>query len=75
MRVSQFSHCLVFSTENWKRDKKEVLAIMRLLEDYLKRERESFLKNNTRFVHSGRRDRIQKPCGAHRGHGSNDKGL
>ncbi|MEK7591491.1 MAG: polyprenyl diphosphate synthase [Patescibacteria group bacterium] len=53
-----------FSTENWKRDKKEVLAIMRLLEDYLKRERESFLKNNTRFVHSGRRDRIQKSLAA-----------
>ncbi|HLD71672.1 MAG TPA: polyprenyl diphosphate synthase [Candidatus Peribacteraceae bacterium] len=47
-----------FSTENWKRDTKEVNALMKMLEDFLRREQELFLKNDTRFVHSGRKDRI-----------------
>lgn len=47
-----------FSTENWKRDEKEVAILMKMLEDYLAKEREEFAKENTKFVHSGRRDRI-----------------
>src|SRR3990167_5168816 len=47
-----------FSTENWKRDPKEVEELMKLLEDYLRREQKSFEKKQTRFLHSGRRDRI-----------------
>ncbi len=47
-----------FSTENWKRDPDEVAHLMTLLEDYLRRERQVFLQNKTRFVHSGRLDRI-----------------
>lgn len=47
-----------FSTENWKRDPEEISKLMQMLEDYLEKERESFLKNNTRFIHSGRKDRI-----------------
>jgi undecaprenyl diphosphate synthase len=47
-----------FSTENWKRSNEEVAKLMQLFEQYLLRERESFLKNGTRFVHSGRTDRI-----------------
>ncbi len=47
-----------FSTENWKRDPEEVAHLMKLLEDYLKRERATFLRDKTRFVHSGRLDRI-----------------
>ena len=49
-----------FSTENWKRDEKEVTMLMTMLEDYLRKEGESLLKENTRFLHSGRRDRLPK---------------
>ena len=48
----------LFSTENWKRDPKEIEKLMSMLEDYLKRERETFQKNQTRLLHSGRKDRI-----------------
>ena len=47
-----------FSTENWKRDKKEIDMLMDMLENYLSKEREEFINKNTKFVHSGRRDRI-----------------
>lgn len=47
-----------FSTENWKRDVKEVATLMQMLEDYLAKERKGFKDKNTKFVHSGRRDRI-----------------
>ncbi len=47
-----------FSTENWKRSPEEVKHLMDVFEEYLKRERENFHKENVRFVHSGRRDRI-----------------
>ena len=47
-----------FSTENWKRDKKEVAMLMKLLERYLRKEREIWTKKDTRLVHSGRKDRI-----------------
>lgn len=47
-----------FSTENWKRDKKEIEMLMQLLEDYLGKERNIFQENSTRLVHSGRADRI-----------------
>lgn len=47
-----------FSTENWKRDPKEVKMLMTMLEAYLKKEGDDLKKNKTRFVHSGRRDRI-----------------
>ena len=47
-----------FSTENWKRDPLEVRALMKLLEDFLKNERKELMEKKTRFVHSGRKDRI-----------------
>lgn len=47
-----------FSTENWKRDEKEVSMLMKLLEEYLAREQKGFLDEKTRFVHCGRKDRI-----------------
>lgn len=47
-----------FSTENWKRDEKEVATLMKMLEDYLAKERAEFNKENTKFIHSGRTDRI-----------------
>lgn len=47
-----------FSTENWKRDPKEISMLMDMLEQYLKRERVSLKERQIRFLHSGRRDRI-----------------
>lgn len=47
-----------FSTENWKRDAKEIATLMKMLEDYLAKERAGFASENTKFVHSGRTDRI-----------------
>lgn len=47
-----------FSTENWKRDKKEISMLMTMLEEYLRKEGRELKENHTRFVHSGRRDRI-----------------
>ena len=38
-----------FSTENWKRPKLEVDFLMRLLDKYLKKELETYQKNNVRF--------------------------
>ena len=43
----------VFSTENWKRPKKEVDSIMRLLDKYLDECEEKVMKNNVRFVFLG----------------------
>ncbi len=34
--------------------------LMKMLEDYLQKERKGFLDEKTRFVHSGRKDRIPK---------------
>lgn len=47
-----------FSTENWTRDKQEVDELMRIYEDYLRREAKGFHERSTRFLHSGRLDRI-----------------
>lgn len=38
-----------FSTENWKRPRLEVEFLMKLLEKYLKKELDTYLKNNIRF--------------------------
>lgn len=53
-----------FSTENWKRDPEEVGKLMGMLEDYLRKERQGFLKDKTRFLHSGRLDRIPSSLAA-----------
>ena len=47
-----------FSTENWKRDPREIAMLMDMLEKYLQKERKGFLDEKTRFVHAGRKDRI-----------------
>lgn len=46
-----------FSTENWKRDKKEVEIIMRLILKGLN-EFEEKMESDIRFVHVGRKDRL-----------------
>ncbi len=50
-----------FSTENWKRPKPEVDALMGLYADYLVRERETVMANNVRLVQVGRREGLPEP--------------
>jgi len=45
-----------FSTENWKRPKDEVEALMAMYAEYLVAERETILSNNVRLVQIGRRE-------------------
>lgn len=45
----QYLTLYAFSTENWSRPKLEVEFLMKLLEKYLKSEKEVYLKNNIRF--------------------------
>ena len=47
-----------FSTENWKRSKDEVDALMFLFKTYLKNEEKRIMKNNVRFLVSGRKDDV-----------------
>lgn len=49
-----------FSTENWKRDPAEVDYLMNLFVQNVTKNKEKFLKENTRFVHLGRKDRLPK---------------
>jgi len=44
-----------FSRENWKRPKREVNALMRLLEDYLKREDKVLVENGFRLIVVGQK--------------------
>ena len=45
-----------FSTENWKRPKKEVDTIMKLFQDYIKEAERDFEKNDVRVLFIGNRD-------------------
>ena len=47
-----------FSTENWKRPRYEVVTLMALLKEYLRKELDTFLDNNLRFRTIGRIDRL-----------------
>jgi undecaprenyl diphosphate synthase len=47
-----------FSTENWKRPRHEVLTLMGLLKEYIKRELDTFLRNDLRFLPIGRIDQL-----------------
>ena len=47
-----------FSTENWKRPKREVSAIMRLLEETTRRELSELLENNVRLIATGDIERL-----------------
>jgi undecaprenyl diphosphate synthase len=47
-----------FSTENWTRSREETEQLMAIYERYLTEERAEFHTNQTRFVHSGRTDRL-----------------
>ncbi|MCL2330635.1 MAG: isoprenyl transferase [Phycisphaerae bacterium] len=45
-----------FSTENWRRPKAEVDALMELYAEYLVRERPTLMENNVQLVQMGRRE-------------------
>ena len=47
-----------FSSDNWRRPKAEVAALMTLLRSYLAREVESLIRNGVRLTVIGRRDRL-----------------
>lgn len=47
-----------FSTNNWKRQKNEVDSLMKLFESAIKDNLPELIKNNTRFIHLGRKDKI-----------------
>ncbi len=47
-----------FSTENWKRPEDEVSILMKLLKDYLLKERDELHKNNVRLQALGQVDRL-----------------
>lgn len=49
-----------FSTENWKRSKEEIEALMFLFKTYLKNEKKTLMKNNVRFLVSGREEGVKK---------------
>lgn len=50
----------VFSTENWNRSEEEVSYLMDLFREHVEKYREKFLKEKTRFIHLGRKDRLSK---------------
>lgn len=50
----KFLTLYTFSTENWKRPREEVSAIMRLLEETTRREINELDKNNVRLITTGR---------------------
>ncbi len=47
-----------FAADNWKRSEKEITALMKLSEEGLKEAVPDLLKNKSRFIHLGRKDRI-----------------
>lgn len=51
-----------FSSENWKRPKKEVSALMDLLEKFLREKLPEMLKQNVRFHAIGRLDTLPAKC-------------
>jgi len=54
----KFLTLYAFSKENWKRPKKEVSTLWRLLEDYLRKEDKVLVKNKFRLKVIGQRDPI-----------------
>ncbi len=54
----QYLTLYAFSKENWKRPKKEVATLWKLLEDYLKKEDKVLMENKFRLVVIGQREDI-----------------
>lgn len=57
----KFLTLYAFSKENWKRPKREVATLWRLLENYLKREDKVLVKNQFRLKVIGQREAIPAP--------------
>ena len=53
-RGVKFLTVYAFSTENWKREKTEVDALMFLFKSCIKNERKNLMKNKVKFIVSGR---------------------
>ena len=53
-----------FSTENWKRPKLEVEFLMKMLDNYLKKELPAYQKNGIRFLAIGNLEAFSKPLQA-----------
>lgn len=51
-----------FSTENWKRPKEEVSALMTLLVSYLRKELDELHKNNVKILAIGDIAKLPEPC-------------
>ncbi|MBC2575842.1 isoprenyl transferase [Peptostreptococcus canis] len=51
-----------FSTENWKRPKEEVSALMTLLVSYLRKELDELHKNNVKILTIGDITKLPEPC-------------
>jgi undecaprenyl diphosphate synthase len=58
----QYLTLYAFSSENWKRPKREVDALMKLLELYLKRETKVMMKNNIKLQAIGRLHDLPESC-------------
>lgn len=56
----KFMSIWAFSTENWNRDKKEIDAVFDVLMKGIERFRKDAHKNQIRFRHIGRKDRLPK---------------
>lgn len=56
----QYLTVYAFSTENWNRSEEEVSALMKLFSLYIKKEEASLMKNQVRFLVSGRREKVSK---------------
>jgi undecaprenyl diphosphate synthase len=54
----KFLTLYAFSRENWKRPKREVALLWRLLEDYLRKQDKNLIKNRIRVLVIGRREEI-----------------
>ena len=58
----EFLTLYAFSTENWKRPKAEVAALMRLLQHFLKKETPELMKQNVRLQAIGRLTDLPAAC-------------
>jgi len=54
----RFLTLYAFSKENWKRPKKEIALLWRLLEEYLQKQDKELIKNKIRLIDIGQRERI-----------------
>ena len=50
-----------FSTENWKRPKAEIQALMHIHSEYLVDIRPTLMKNNVKLIHLGRKEGLPEP--------------